>query len=698
MKLLLSPRGLMRRSNVVCFFVFLAWTITAASDAEKFIAGPKNPVTQASLEQADKMAAPIVEILGAQASRLEEQRSQEALREQQETVQRAEFPEARVPGSPPPPSPPSQVAVGGPPILPARVRKIADALVRLCTAGASTQPVIARPGKTSFTLQSLDSKGKLISKFKIKKSDAEKLIAGMKNAVTQVATERTEKMADCLNPIIERLGALASRQPLQEQRPQEALRQQDEGLNQQEALRQQQEELKRQEALREQQEELKRQEALREQQEELKRQEASRQQQEELRRQEALRQQEELKRQEALRERQEELKRQEALRERQEELKRQEALRQQQQEFKRQEALRQQQEELKRQEALREQQEELKRQEALRQQQEELKRQEALRQQQQEELKRQEALREQQEELKRQEVLRQQQQEELKRQEALREQQEELKRQEALREHQEELRRQEALRQQQEELKRQEALLRQQETPQRAEFPRRHVPSSPSPAPPPSQVAVGALPILPTLVPVRSYLRAMDIPPPQTGAYGVVAFRSKPSSTNRDRLLNACIAYTAHLPRTETLPPSLPITDQMLTIWPLEDPSAPAAIADDCQFVVDHYDLHGGTSAIQDAQKHGGELDGQGPFLIGWFPSNSRGVPDKVVLVVDLSSFESQDSFDSAFLFWQTKIVENPMLWVSGFSAERLRLAIRDFVDHYGQDVMIATKILGTKN
>jgi hypothetical protein len=199
------------------------------------------------------------------------------------------------------------------------------------------------------------------------------------------------------------------------------------------------------------------------------------------------------------------------------------------------------------------------------------------------------------------------------------------------------------------------------------------------------------------LVPVRSYLRAADIPPPQIGAYGVVAFRSKPTSASRDRLLKVCAAFTAQLPPKNSLPPSVPTADQMLTIWPLDDPSTQRAIADDCKFVIEHYDLYGGLSAIQDAKRQGATLDGRGPFLIGWSPSNTRGIPDKVVLVVDLSSFESQDSFDNAFLFckprsWKTRC------FGGRFSIEGIRLAIRDFVDHYGQDVLKATSIWGIKN
>jgi hypothetical protein len=200
----------------------------------------------------------------------------------------------------------------------------------------------------------------------------------------------------------------------------------------------------------------------------------------------------------------------------------------------------------------------------------------------------------------------------------------------------------------------------------------------------------------PRLVPARVYLRAADIPPASIGAYGVVALRTKATPANRERLLRTCIAYRASLPPQRTLPSSIPPSNQMLTIWPLDDPDASEALKDDCNFVVDHYDLVGGILAIQDASRHqGANLEGIGPFLIGWSPSNARGVPDKVVLIFDLSRLESQASFDEAFTIWQKRIVENPTLWVSGFSVTKIRLALRDFVDHYGTDVV---KFWGGKN
>jgi hypothetical protein len=223
------------------------------------------------------------------------------------------------------------------------------------------------------------------------------------------------------------------------------------------------------------------------------------------------------------------------------------------------------------------------------------------------------------------------------------------------------------------------------------------VPRAPTVAPAPTAVAPAptAAPA-PRLVPARVYLRAADIPPPLIGAYGVVALRSKPTPANRERLLRTCIAYRASLPPQKTLPSHIPPSNQMVTIWPLDEPDASDALKDDCDFVVDHYDLAGGILAIQDASRHqGANLEGNGPFLIGWSPSNARGVPDKVVLIFDLSRLESQASFDEAFATWQKRIVENPTLWVSGFSVVKIRLAVRDFVDHYGTDIV---RIWGGKN
>jgi hypothetical protein len=195
------------------------------------------------------------------------------------------------------------------------------------------------------------------------------------------------------------------------------------------------------------------------------------------------------------------------------------------------------------------------------------------------------------------------------------------------------------------------------------------------------------------LTPVRSYLKNEQIPPLGVGAYGIVAFRARPTAANRERLLMICSSFISYLPRQEVIPAFIPRSDYMLTVWPLDTPDAEEAKKDDCNFVTDHYDLFAADSAIADAEKQGAHFGAEGPFLIGWSPSNTRGVTDKVVLVVDMSSFYSQDSFDRAFQFWKEKIIQDPALWRHGFTVEGMRLAIRDFVDHYGPAILSSVKV-----
>jgi hypothetical protein len=195
------------------------------------------------------------------------------------------------------------------------------------------------------------------------------------------------------------------------------------------------------------------------------------------------------------------------------------------------------------------------------------------------------------------------------------------------------------------------------------------------------------------LVPVRAYLRSADIPPAEFGAYGIMAFRAKPTSVTRERLKMACASFIAYLPRQIDVPRSVPRNDQMLTIWPLDSPDADQARKDDCDFLVDHYELYAADSAISDASKQGAQFGNDGPFLIGWSPSYTRGVPDKLVLVVDMSSYSSQDSFNQALRFWKEKIVEDPALWRFGFSLEKFRLSVRDFADHYGETILAAAHL-----
>jgi hypothetical protein len=115
----------------------------------------------------------------------------------------------------------------------------------------------------------------------------------------------------------------------------------------------------------------------------------------------------------------------------------------------------------------------------------------------------------------------------------------------------------------------------------------------------------------------------------------------------------------------------------MITVWPIDDPDTEQIKNDDCDYALDHYDLIASEAAISDAQLQRATFEGEGPYLVGWSPSNARGVPDKLVLVIDMSADNNQARIDQKFLFWKKQIVENPSRWRKGFSIKRVRAAIR---------------------
>jgi hypothetical protein len=197
------------------------------------------------------------------------------------------------------------------------------------------------------------------------------------------------------------------------------------------------------------------------------------------------------------------------------------------------------------------------------------------------------------------------------------------------------------------------------------------------------------------LQPVRAYLRASQIPPAGAGAYGLVVFHSRPTPASRAKLKMVCTSFVAFFPRQETA--TAAVQDQMITVWPLDNPDAIQAKNDDCDYAVDHYDLIASEAAMSDAQRQRANFGGEGPYLVGWSPSNTRGVADALVLVVDMSADNRQADIDNKFLFWKNKIIDDPSAWRNGWSTERVRVSIRNFADEYGQSMLDAIKLIGGK-
>jgi|GEM_PF-2504093 len=197
------------------------------------------------------------------------------------------------------------------------------------------------------------------------------------------------------------------------------------------------------------------------------------------------------------------------------------------------------------------------------------------------------------------------------------------------------------------------------------------------------------------LRPVRQFLRADQIPPEGVGAYGIVALKSRPTSANKTKLMMVCESYVAHFDRDELIPDTVPLSDRMTTVWPVDNPEHEKAKSDDCSFVLEHYVLDAANVAMADAEKQKASFPGEGPFLIGWSPAASRGQTDKLVLVVDMSRSNNQAMIDHDFDFWKEKIVHDPSLWRDGFSLEAIRASVKDFADKYGSEIVEHIKMAG---
>ena len=114
------------------------------------------------------------------------------------------------------------------------------------------------------------------------------------------------------------------------------------------------------------------------------------------------------------------------------------------------------------------------------------------------------------------------------------------------------------------------------------------------------------------LLPVREYIKATDIPPSGVGGYGIVAFTSKTTSATRAKLLMVCRSFVAHFPSNAGIPPTSPLSDRMITVWPLDDPKAEKTAADDCDYAVDHYDLFAGEFGDRRRRTPAREFEGRG--------------------------------------------------------------------------------------
>src|SRR5262249_25260322 len=108
------------------------------------------------------------------------------------------------------------------------------------------------------------------------------------------------------------------------------------------------------------------------------------------------------------------------------------------------------------------------------------------------------------------------------------------------------------------------------------------------------------------VLPSRSFMGPHDIPPVNFAAYGIVAFPQNATSETAPRHRAVCEAFLASLPEASKI--DVPEKDQMVTIWPLDDPSIAPDLAREasyeaaCQTAVSHYDLPTALKALHEAR------------------------------------------------------------------------------------------------
>jgi hypothetical protein len=204
-------------------------------------------------------------------------------------------------------------------------------------------------------------------------------------------------------------------------------------------------------------------------------------------------------------------------------------------------------------------------------------------------------------------------------------------------------------------------------------------------------IAVEAAPDAPTTVlPSRAFLPPHDIPPEDFAAYGIVAFSEKATSSTTRRHVAVCEAFVATLPAASLA--KVPPKQQMVTVWPVDSTPIPAALVGgkpDCKVAVERYDLPTALTALKEARQSRTAFSGQGPYLLAWAPSSTKGKKDALVLTADLSDARTDVDFLNRFRAWRDEIEKKPEVWGrGGWSELDLRPLIRRWGDKWGTMIL----------
>jgi PAN domain len=191
------------------------------------------------------------------------------------------------------------------------------------------------------------------------------------------------------------------------------------------------------------------------------------------------------------------------------------------------------------------------------------------------------------------------------------------------------------------------------------------------------------------VLPTRAFLPPHDIPPEDFAAYGIVAFPQQATSRTIRRHISICEAFIATLPSASLA--TVPSKQQMVTVWPVDSASVSATLAakPDCKFATEHYDLPTALTALKEARTEHRTFLAEGPYLLAWAPSSTKGKKDALVLTADLSDARTDVDFLNRFRAWRDEIEKKPEVWGrGGWSELDLRPLIRRWGDKWGTMIL----------
>lgn len=175
-------------------------------------------------------------------------------------------------------------------------------------------------------------------------------------------------------------------------------------------------------------------------------------------------------------------------------------------------------------------------------------------------------------------------------------------------------------------------------------------------------------------------------------AYGLVAFSTRATQSDKERHLMICEAYTASLPHISES--NVDSSQQLVTVWPVTSIDVSLLLnraprLEGCEYAVHNYDLITSLSAYADAELAGADLSGTGPYLLAWSPHSQKGKVGSQVLVTDLSTVTTTEQALSVFRDWRNDIQLDTSLWEKGWNLEKLRLKIQQWADRYGEQLLV---------